>query len=206
MELTDALGSISEIRAQLARTETFRGFRSLTVGCSGLLGVGAALLQWQTMQSGTLSPRHFVELWVGVALISLLVVGAELIYRCSVDLSPLRRRLTILTLQQFAPCLVAGAAVTATFATAAPELVWMLPGVWAILFSLGMFATCRLLPRATFGVAVYYMLAGIGCLSLGTDVAAWSPWMMLGTFGVGQLLAAGVLYVTLERAHAEPSP
>ena len=45
MELTDALGSISEIRAQLARTETFRGFRSLTVGCSGLLGVGAALHQ-----------------------------------------------------------------------------------------------------------------------------------------------------------------
>ena len=37
----------------------------------------------------------------------------------------------------------------------------MLPGLWQILFSLGVFASCRLLPRATFGVAVFYLVAGL---------------------------------------------
>ncbi|MEE8452390.1 MAG: hypothetical protein V3R99_10765 [Thermoguttaceae bacterium] len=45
MELHEAMERISEIRGQIARTETFRGYRSATVGFSGLLAfVGAAVL------------------------------------------------------------------------------------------------------------------------------------------------------------------
>jgi hypothetical protein len=42
------------------------------------------------------------------------------------------------------------------------------------------------------------MAAGTLCLTL--REAALSPWAMGVPFGVGQLLAAGVLYWTLERA------
>ena len=45
MELSDALGQISEIRQQMARSEVFRGYRSLTVGSVGLMGVLAAIAQ-----------------------------------------------------------------------------------------------------------------------------------------------------------------
>jgi hypothetical protein len=205
MELFEALGRISEIRARIADTETFRGFRSLTVGFSGLLGIITVFVQREAMARSTFSAVDFIELWVAVALVSLAVVGCELAYRYYVESSPLKRRLTILTLQQFAPSLVAGGAVTAIFAGMESDHVWMLPGLWAILFSLGVFACCRLLPRATFWVGVHYLATGILCLTVGRAAADSTHWMMLVTFGVGQLLAAGILYYTLERNHARAS-
>lgn len=201
MELLEALGRISEIRARIADTETFRGFRSLTVGFSGLLGIATVFIQRHAMAHSTFTAGDFIDLWVAVALMSLAVVGCELAWRYHVERSPLKRRLTILTLQQFAPSLIAGGAITAVFAGLEPTHVWMLPGLWSILFSLGAFACCRLLPRATFWVGVHYLAGGTLCLMLGTGAVDQTHWMMLGTFGVGQLLAAAILYFTLERNH-----
>ena len=45
MELRDALTQISEIREQMARAEVFRGYRSVTVGFSGVVAFVAAALQ-----------------------------------------------------------------------------------------------------------------------------------------------------------------
>ena len=45
MDLSDALDQISEIRAHMARSEVFRGYRSLTVGFSGLAGLATAAVQ-----------------------------------------------------------------------------------------------------------------------------------------------------------------
>jgi len=79
----------------------------------------------------------------------------------------------------------------------------MLPGLWQVVYSLGLFASCRLLPRATFWVAVFYLATGLAVLSLGNTAAALSPWAMGFPFGTGQALAAIVLYRTLERDHVE---
>lgn len=199
MKLVDALDQISEVRVRMAQTATFRGFRSMTVAFSGVLGIVAAAVQ---LQAGWTPGEvvEFVDVWVGVAAVSLLVVGAELVYRSSIEASPLKRRLTLVAIQQFLPCLVAGGLVTAALARTY-ENAWMLPGLWAVLFSLGVFACCRLLPPATAWVGVYYLVSGTGCLILGSRAEAWMPWMMIATFGVGQLLSAGILYWTLERQH-----
>ena len=45
MELREALDQIAEIREHIARTEVFRGYRSLTVAFSGLLAISAAAIQ-----------------------------------------------------------------------------------------------------------------------------------------------------------------
>jgi hypothetical protein len=60
-----------------------------------------------------------------------------------------------------------------------------------------------LLPRATFWVGVYYMLAGLVVLVWAREEWAFSPLAMALPFGLGQFLAAGILYWTLERNHAE---
>ncbi|HEY8504955.1 MAG TPA: hypothetical protein VIL46_10260, partial [Gemmataceae bacterium] len=86
----------------------------------------------------------------------------------------------------------------------APQSAWMLPGLWQILFSLGVFASCRLLPRAVFGVAVFYLFSGLAVLIVAQGEHALSPWAMGLPFGVGQFGAAAVLYWTLERNHAGP--
>ena len=78
---------------------------------------------------------------------------------------------------------------------------WMLPGLWAIVFSLGMFASRTLLPRGITVAAGYYLVAGLADLALAQGKYAYSPWAMALTFGVGQLLSAIVLYWNLERRH-----
>ena len=76
----------------------------------------------------------------------------------------------------------------------------MLPGVWSVLFSLGVFASLPMLPRAAFSIGLHYLLAGLLCLRFAHGEAALAPWTMTLTFGVGQLLSAVILYCTLERS------
>jgi hypothetical protein len=45
MELREALTQITEIRQQMARSGVFRGYRSATVGFSGVLGLLAAAFE-----------------------------------------------------------------------------------------------------------------------------------------------------------------
>jgi hypothetical protein len=141
-----------------------------------------------------------LTLWVSAAVLCVLVVGGELMIRCYHAISPRTTRLTLLAARQFLPSIAAGALLTMVLAFMSQESLWMLPGLWAILFSLGVFASCRLLPKATFWVGVFYLLAGCLVLAFAQGELALSPWLMAGTFGFGQLLTAAILYWTLERS------
>ena len=201
MELRDALTQITEIRLHLARTEVFRGYRAMPVAFSGGVALLAALIQAVTISepAGQIGP--YLSLWIGAAVVSGLAAGLEMMIRARNAATPVTRELTWLAIEQFCPCLMAGALVTVVLLRAAPESIWMLPGLWQIFYGLGIFASCRLLPRPTFWVAVFYLGTGLTVLALARDTAALSPWAMGLPFGVGQLLAAAVLYRTLERDH-----
>jgi hypothetical protein len=199
MELRDALTQISEIRRQMARTEVFRGYRAVPVAFSGVLALGAAAIQAAWIANPQEELPAYLALWVGAAVASTVGAGTEMILRARQSLSPWRREITWLAVEQFLPCLVAGGLLTLVLVRFAPESLWMLPGLWQILYSLGVFASCRLLPRATFVVAVFYLATGLTSLALARGPAALSPWAMGLPFGIGQLLAATVLYRTLER-------
>jgi hypothetical protein len=175
MELREALIQISEIRLRMARTEVFRGYRAVPVAFSGLLALAAAGFQAVWIPDPAAQRPAYLALWLGTAALSALGAGTEM------------------------PCLVAGALLTFVLVRHAPEAVGMLPGLWQVLFSLGIFASHRLLPRAIVWVAVWYLAAGLTCLAWARGSAAFSPWAMGLPFGAGQLLAAAVLYWMLER-------
>ena len=198
MELREALTQISEIRQQMARTEVFRGYRALPVAFSGLLAVLAGGLQSLWIPDPSRRTTEYLLLWVGTAVLSALAAGVEMGLRSRAAGSVLRREITWLAVEQFVPSLVAGGLLTFVLAQAAPECLWLLPGLWQVLFSLGVFASCRLLPRATFGIAFFYLFSGLVTLALARGNTAFSPWAMGLPFGVGQFLASGVLYRTLE--------
>jgi hypothetical protein len=147
-------------------------------------------------------PAAYLGLWVGAALVSMLATGLEIFLHHRHERLTMARQLTWLALRQFAPCLAAGGLVMVAVVSYAPGNLWMLPGVWAMLFSLGIFASYRLLPKPTFWVATFYMIAGTMLLTLGEN--ALSPWAMGVPFGIGQFFAAAVLYWTLERPDGEP--
>ena len=155
MDLHDALVQVSEIRAQIARTETFRGYRAMTFGFSGLLVLVAATLQAILLPNPVAHMTAYLALWITAASIGLLVTVGSMAIRCQRSASPWTVRLTWIALEQFAPCVVAGALLTLSMAWYATESLWMLPGLWSILFSLGLFASSRLLPRPAVIVAGY---------------------------------------------------
>ena len=201
MELRDALTQITEIRLQLARTEVFRGYRAMPVAFSGGVALLAAVIQAATITDPFGQIGQYLALWIGAAVVSGLAAGLEMTIRARNAATSVTRELTWLAIEQFCPCVMAGALVTVVLLRAAPESLWLLPGLWQIFYGLGIFASCRLLPRPTFWVAVFYLGTGLAVLALGQGEKALGPWMMGLPFGVGQMLAAAVLYRTLERDH-----
>lgn len=199
MELHEALAQISEIRTQIARTETFRGYRSVTVAATGLLALTAAAVQAVWIPAPEEQMTAYLTLWIGAALLALVTTALEMYLRNRRAGSSLARRLTRLAIEQFVPSLLAGGLLTYIFVLFIRDSLWMLPGLWAMLFGLGIFASWRLLTRPIFWVAAYYLIAGALCLVFARGDAAFSPWAMAATFGIGQLMAAVILYFTLER-------
>jgi hypothetical protein len=200
MELQHALAQISEIQQHLARTETFRGYRSITVAVSGLVGLAAAIVQAVWLPQPAEEFNSYLLLWLGAAGINLAMIGIEVFARAYFTGTTVSRRTTIFAIEQFLPAIIAGCLLTVVIVQRAIESAWMLPGLWSILFSLGIFASCRVLPRAVFAVGAWYLLSGIVVLSVGQGPAAFSPLLMGIPFGVGQLFAAAVLYVALEQS------
>ena len=200
MQLQDALSQISEIRHQMARSEVFRGYRSTTVGFSGGLGVLAAVCQSWWVPSPAVDLKRYLGLWIGVAAASLVVAGGELYRRAHIAGPGLAHHMTRLALGQFMPCVVVGGLLTLCIYRAAPEVAWMLPGLWSLVFGLGIFASYRLLPQQVFWVGSYYVVCGCTCLIYGQGPHAFSAWQMGVSFGCGQLLSAGILYWVLERS------
>ncbi len=203
MELRDALTQISEIRRQVARTELFRGYRALPVAFSGLLALATAGFQACWLPNPAANIGAYLFLWCGAACISMLATGIEMALHCHYSASPLDRTKTWLAVGQFMPSIVAGALLTCVLFKYAADSLWMLPGLWAMFFSLGIFASRRLLPPAVFLVGVFYMAAGTISLVLTQGQAALAPWVMGMPFGVGQLATAAILYWTLERNDGE---
>jgi hypothetical protein len=197
VDVTRALDQIAEIHGQMAKGEVYRGYRSLPVAASGLIGIVAAVLQPAAL--GTADPVGFVLYWMAVALAAGFVGSSEIVYNYFVHEQATERRQTQQVVGQFLPSLVGGAAISACFIRLDASLVPLLPGLWAFCFGLGAFATRPYLPRASGWVALFYYAAGVTLLWIARGPAALNGWWVGGTFGTGQLLAALVLWWNLER-------
>src|SRR5262249_59335456 len=85
----------------------------------------------------------------------------------------------------------------------AREDLWMLRGLRQIVFSLGLFAACRSLPRPMFAAAVWYLATGLASLAFANGAHAFSPLAMAVPYGLGQLYIAVVLRLTTGGSDAE---
>jgi hypothetical protein len=200
VDYSRAVNQISAIHEQLAKAEVYRGYRPLPVALSGLCGLAAAALGPYAAVSG--DPRRWLLYWTIVGLTSGAVAGGQTAFNYLFNDPVHDRRRTRRVVAQMGPALIAGAALSAVALAARPALAPYLPGLWATLFGLGVFASRPYLPRATGWVALYYLIAGVALLALAPD--APGGWTVGGTFGVGQLGTAVVLYSNVERTpHAE---
>jgi hypothetical protein len=198
MEINRALDQISEIHDHLAKAEVYRGQRALPVAASGVLALIAAAMQGRII--GEESGRAFVAYWATVAVVGGATAVGGSLYAYLFLSGVVERRRTRTVVGQFVPCALAGIVVTAAigFGADARGAAW-LPGLWAILFSLGIFAMRPYLPKMIGWAALFYFAAGAGMLAMARAGAGLWPWGMGLTFGAGQILCAVILYWNLER-------
>jgi hypothetical protein len=197
--VSDAVSQIAEIHGQIAKGEVYRGWRATPVAMSGIVGLAAAWLQ--RLGLGADDPLAFVIYWSGVAAGAAAVGVSEIVYAAlRSDLrTSFERRQTRRVAIQFLPPIAVAVVVTVTFVRLGAGLVALLPGVWALLFGLAIFAARPYLARGSGLVALYYALCGTFLLWGAHTAVARSPWAVGGVFGVGQLFGAAVIYWNLER-------
>ena len=200
-DLNRALGDISSIRQQLARSTEFRGYGPATLAATGIFAIAAAAAQALWLPD---PPKHitsYLFIWVVTALVSAVLIGVQTVTRAHRMHSGIANEMIYMAVEQFLPAAGAGALLTLVLVQYASSTMWMLPGLWQLIFSLGIFSSCRFLPRAMIAAGMWYLLAGLTCIALG-DSRAFSPWTMGVSFGAGQFLAAGILFFrTSEGSH-----
>jgi hypothetical protein len=192
-DLHKALSEISAIRGHIARGAVFRGYGPITLATTGVLALAAAMVQAYWLPAPQRAVLAYLAIWVSTAVLSLLIISVETITRARRLHCGLAAQMMQAAAEQFLPAIVAGLLLTLVLLRYAPQGLWMLPGLWQVVFSLGVFASCRFLPRAMFAAGIWYLCCGLMCLSVGAGQSALGPWMMGVPFGVGQLIVAGVL-------------
>lgn len=191
-DLDKALGDISSIRRQMARSTEFHGYGPATLAVTGALAVAAAQVQSYWVPYPRHHPFQYLCVWISTAILSAALIGAQMFARTRRIHSGLANEMILLAVEQFLPAAAAGALVAVVLARFVPAELWMLPGLWQVIFGLGIFASCRFLPRPIALAGAWYLLTGLFCIRLANG-RALSPWAMGIPYAAGQLLVACIL-------------
>lgn len=191
--LNKALGDISSIRRQVARSTQFRGYGPVTLAATGVLAIAAAAAQRRWLPDAANHVPAYLATWISTAVVSAALIGTHMRALTRRMHSGLADEMTHMAVEQFLPSAAAGTLVTLVIPIYVPAVAWMLPGLWQVIFSLGVFSSCRFLPRPMLAAGAWYLLTGLGCIALG-DARALSPWAMGVPYGAGQMLVAGILF------------
>jgi hypothetical protein len=202
-DLDKALADIIAIRSQIASGTAFRGYGPAAMAVTGGIALVTSILQSVLLGNPTGSPLTFLLGWAAAALLSLTVIWIEMLARSRRHHSGLADAMIHQAVEQALPAGVAGLLLAVMFWKFAPEALWMLPGLWQILVSLGTFASVRSLPRSVALAGAWYFVAGFSVLLLASQSHALSPWTMGLPFVIGQSLMATILYFASGDADAE---
>jgi hypothetical protein len=201
-DLNKALGDISSIRRQVARSTEFHGYGPATLAATGGIAVLAAGVQTVWLPNPASRVPAYLAISISTAIISAALIAVQTVTRSHRMHSGLADEMIRMAVEQFWPAAGAGALLTIVLVGSVPAALWMLPGLWQITFSLGVFSSCRFLPRPMAAAGAWYLLTGLTCIAL-ADGRALSPWTMGVSYGVGQLLVAGILFFTAEEGSDE---
>ncbi len=193
-DLDKALADIVAIRTQLAAGTAFRGYGPAAMAATGGVALATAVLQFSWLDDPTSHPVAFFLGWAAAAALSALLILIEMQARSRRHHSGLADAMIHQAVEQFLPSAAAGLLLAAMLWKFAPEALWMLPGLWQVLISLGVFASIRSLPRTVALGGAFYFLAGFTVLLLASQSHALSPWTMGLPFVIGQSLMAAILY------------
>jgi hypothetical protein len=201
-DLNKALGDISSIRRQVAQSTEFRGYGPATLASTAVLALAAAGAQALWVPDAANHLVSYLSIWIWTAALSAALIGTEMYARTRRIHSGMADEMIRMAVEQFLPSAGVGGLVTFVLVRFVPGSQWMLPGIWQIIFSLGIFSSVRFLPRTMAVAGAWYLLTGLSCLALG-DNRALSPWAMGLPYAAGQIIVAGILLFYSQEAKDE---
>ncbi len=202
-DLDKALADIVAIRSQIAASTAFQGYGPAAVAATGGLALVTTVAQALWLDEPTAQPLAFFAAWVATALVAAGIIWTEMRARSRRHHSGLADAMIYNAVEQFLPAGAAGAVLALALIRFSPENLWMLPGLWQVLVSLGIFASVRSLPRAVSLAGAWYFVAGFAVLMLASDGHSLSPWAMGLPFVVGQVLMAAILRFATGATHVD---
>ena len=202
-DLDKALADIVAIRSQIAAGTAFRGYGPATVAATSGIALLTAILQFLWLKDPTGQPIMFFGGWVAAASLSGALIWIEMLARTRRHHSGLADAMLQQAIEQFLPAGIAGLLLAIMLWKFAPETLWMLPGLWQVLVSLGVFASVRSLPRTVAIAGAWYFVSGFVVLLLASGSHALSPWTMGLPFVIGQLLMATIIHFASGESDAE---
>jgi len=202
-DLDKALADIITIRSQIAAGTAFRGYGPAAVAATGGVALLTAVLQYVLLADPTGHPLTFLFGWALAAAVSALMIWIEMLARSRRHHSGLADAMIHQAIEQFLPAGVAGVLLAVVLWKFAPEALWLLPGLWQVLVSLGVFASVRSLPRSVALAGTWYFVSGFIVVLLASQSHMLSPWTMGLPFVIGQWLMAAILYFASEDTDAE---
>jgi hypothetical protein len=200
-DLNKALLDITSIRRQMAQSTEFRGYGPATLAATSGIALAAACTQALWLPDPASRFPAYLAIWISTAILSAGLIGVQMVTRSHRVHSGMADEMIRMAVEQFLPSAAAGALVTIVVASV-PSALWILPGLLQLIFSLGVFSSCRFLPRQMSAAGAWYLLSGLTVIALG-DSRALSPWAMGIPYCVGQLLVAGILFFTAQEPRDE---
>lgn len=198
-----ALADLAEVRGRLATVQRFDGYSGPAAIVSGLVAIGAGLVQgWLVPQPHSPAERHlYLTLWLTCLGCALAInYGAIVVWR-------VRNRGAQAAMQfrtvgmSIVPAIAAGGVIT--FALVVRGLDDLLPGMWCATYALGLFASRAMVPRDVVAVAIAFGAAAATLLLVPRlNPLAW--WIMPAAFGFGQMLIGAIVSADLPRERTSP--
>jgi hypothetical protein len=187
MEVSRALADLEEVRSRLAAVQRFRGWSGGAAVMSGTAALTIGLYQLVVLPApvSALDASRYVTMWIACLIFALAINYGAIVLWLARNWT-LRARSELRTVgMTIVPAIATGGVLTAALIN--HHLDGLLPGVWCVCYSMGLFASRAMVPRGVLAVAALFGAAGTALL-FAQDTGALRWWVMPATFGVGQLL------------------
>src|ERR1700722_19359010 len=111
-DLNKALGDISSIRRQMARSTEFRGYGPATLAATGLFAASAALAQARWLPNPAGHMPIYLAIWISTAILSGGLIATQMYTRTRRIHSGMADEMIRQAAEQFLPSVAAGALIT----------------------------------------------------------------------------------------------
>ena len=193
-DIERAISDISDIRSRLAASTRFHGYAPEAVAVIGLLSLAVVLAQLAWPGVLARDSAQVAVVWGIVIFASGTTMAAEAITRSRRQHGGMAGAMLRGAMRVAVPVMAVNIVTGVSVLTFAPEVSWLLPGVWQMLVGIVAFASYSTMPRGIVWPAAWYLLCGAVVTIAAGAAQSVTPLMAGGPYVVGHLVIAWLLY------------